>query len=372
MRWGKAATVATVATASALGAGAAALVVGRAVSDLSLRPRRAPAGEGGIRVHAVGPQEVELTRTPHTQLPGVYGLTWEPSGHAVLGQVLRTTSQTVVRTLDEGPAPEPGAKVRFTPQVFLGDPRTRFGLDFDEVQVRGELGPMPAWFVPGLREPWVIAVHGPGADRGQVLPLLPTLNAMQVPVLAISYRNDPGAPSSPDGLGHLGGTEWRDVEAAIRLAVDGGAERIVLLGWSVGATMALQAAERSDWRDRIRGLVLDSTVLDLQAVVRGRAERHRLPQPLVELGMLATEGRIDLDQPALDRLADPDALRVPTLLLHSPDDPVAPIAPLRRLASEREELALLQEFPHAEHEALWNSDPDGYLEAVRRFLVPLV
>ncbi|MFD0328539.1 hypothetical protein ACFQZC_10635 [Streptacidiphilus monticola] len=65
-------------------------------------------------------------------------------------------------------------------------------------------------------------------------------------------------------------------------------------------------------------------------------------------------------------------LKVPTALLHSPDDTVAPIAPARRLAYNRDELVLFEQFPGAEHAALWNSAPDRYEDVLRRFLTPLL
>jgi pimeloyl-ACP methyl ester carboxylesterase len=372
MRWGKAAVV---VTASAIGAGVVALVAGRVVSEISVRSAGTPpASVGGLRVHSVAADRVELTRAPETERPGVWALEWGTDGHVVLGDVLARTAQTVVRAVrpGSGSLPKPGEKVVLTPWVLRGDPRSALGLDFSETAVATELGAMPAWYLPGLRDPWVIAVHGSGADRGQVLPLLPMFERFKLPVLSISYRNDPGAPPSPDGLGHFGGTEWRDVEAAIRLAVDSGAGRVLLFGWGMGATMALQTAERSAWKDAVRGLVLDSPVLDFRTSVRRQAMRRGVPQALAELGMRAAEGRADVDTAAFDRLASGDGLQVPALVLHSPDDTVAPIEPVRRLASRRDDLVLFREFPGTEHEALWNADSQGYEDIVRRFVTPLL
>ncbi|MEY9845066.1 alpha/beta hydrolase family protein [Streptacidiphilus sp. MAP5-3] len=372
MHWGKAAAVATV---SAVGVGAVALAVGRVVSELSVRSSgAAPASTGGLRVHSVAPGMIELTRTPETERHGRWALEWGTDGHVVIGPVLSTTAQTVIRQVLPGGSvlPEEGETVVLTPWVLRGDPKQALGMDFSDTHVSGELGPMPAWYLPGLRDPWVIAIHGDGADRGQVLPLLPVFEHFKMPVLAISYRNDPGAPASPDGMGHFGETEWRDVEAAIRLAVDSGASRVLLYGWGIGATMALQAAERSAWRDIVRGLVLDSPVLDWREAARRRATRRGVPQPLAELGMRAAEGRSGVDTAAFDRLAEGDGLTAPALLLHSPDDTVAPIAPVRRLAERRDDLVLYREFPGTEHEALWNADPHGYEDLLRRFLTPLL
>jgi pimeloyl-ACP methyl ester carboxylesterase len=377
MRWGRTATAAALGTGVvALGAGAAALVAGRVVSDFSVRPRGAsPASGGGLRVHAVAAGRVELTRSRETQRAGRYGLEWK-SGNTVVGAVISTTPQTVVRRLETaGSVGSPlavGTAVRITPQLFTGDPRSALGLDFAELDIPGELGPMPAWFVSGARDVCVIAVHGLGADRSQALPLLPAVHRLRAPVLTVTYRNDEGAPRSPDGLGHLGDSEWRDVEAAIRFAVDGGAGRIVLFGWSIGATMALQAAARSSHREAICGLVLDSPVLDWRGTVRRQATRHGVPGPLAALGVRAAQGRSGVDPQEFDRLGLGTGLDVPALLLHSADDTVAPVASARRLARSRNDLVVYEEFAGAEHAALWNVDGSRYEESLRRFLTPLL
>ena len=396
MRWGRTATAAALgAGAAALGAAAAALVAGRVVSDYAVRPGGAhPAAAGGLRVHSVEADRVELTRSAETQRAGRYGLEWN-GGHAVVGEVLGLTAQTVVRRLETTEALETaealeaagtpkkagavggnplgvGTTVRITPLVFTGDPLTACGLAFTGIDIHGELGRMPAWFLPGARGLCVIAVHGLGADRRQVLPLLPLLDQLKAPLLVVTYRNDEGAPRSPDGLGHLGDSEWRDVDAAIRFAVDGGARRIVLLGWSVGASMALQAVAHSAYREAVRGLVLDSPVLDWRGTVRRQATRRGVPVPLAELGARAAQGRSGVDPQAFDRLGLGTDLDVPVLLFHSADDTVAPVAAARRLARRRDDLVLYEEFTGAEHAALWNTDPGRYEKTLRRFLTPLL
>lgn len=367
-------TVAALAAASAaVAAGAAAVAAGRVVSDLSLSPRAAdPASATGLRVHATAAGRVALSRAPESARPGTWALEW-PGGHAVVGDVLDTTAQTVVRRLervDRGTLAT-GGTVRISPRVHEGDPGSALGLRFSDTTVRGELGPMPAWYVPGLRDLWVIAVHGLGTDRVQVLPVLPVLDDFKLPVIVPTYRNDDGAPRSPDGMRHYGQTEWRDVEAAIRLALDSGAERILLYGWSLGATMALQAATQSSWREAVRGLVLDSPILDWRGTVRRQATRRGVPAPLAELGARAAEGRSGVDREAFTRLARGEGLRVPTLVVHGPGDTVTPWQASRRLAERRPDLVTLREVPEAEHAAMWNADPHHYEEALRRFLTPL-
>ncbi|WP_035841788.1 alpha/beta hydrolase [Kitasatospora azatica] len=375
MRWG---TAVATATAVAIAAGAAALLIGRRVSDLSLRPATAEGGqakgEPALRVHEVGAREVVLTRTVASARRGRYALEW-PGGHAVVGEVLGTGPQTVTRRLEltAGSPLAAGTEVELSTRVLRGDPGSACGLDYMDVLVDGELGTLPAWYVPAIRGTWVIAVHGTLADRRQALPILPVLRRLQLPALVVSYRGDQGAPASPDGIGHFGETEWRDVEAAIRFAKSAGAGRIVLYGWSVGAATVLQTAARSDFRDQLAGLVLDSPVLDPTVAVRGVAARAGMPTGLAgQLGVWAAEGRTGVDLAGFARIADGTDLTAPTLLLHSPQDSVAPWRAAQRLADRRPDLVTLRPVPGAGHAALWNADPAGYEEALRRFLTPIL
>lgn len=140
---------------------------------------------------------------------------------------------------------EPGAKVRLTPELYGGDPRGDLGLDHRDVEIPGERGPLPAWYVPGERDTWVITVHGLGTTRAHPMNVMPFLHGQSLPVLDLAYRGDPGAPRAADGVGRFGASEWRDVDAAIRFALRYGARNVIVHGWSTGATMALYAAVES-------------------------------------------------------------------------------------------------------------------------------
>ncbi|MFI0899952.1 alpha/beta hydrolase [Streptomyces sp. NPDC020983] len=363
-------------TTTVLGAGTAALVAaGRYGSRFALRPPpEGPAPEGAVTVHAVAEDRVTLTRTASSARRGVYGLTADSGLHAIAGDVVGSTAYTVTRKLLAVPhgSLDQGTAVRLTPQVHRGDPRTALGLDFTEVAVPGELGPLPGWYLPGDRSTWVITVHGLGATREHAMNVLPALHHHRFPQLVLGYRGDPGAPRPADGIGHLGRAEWRDLDAGMRYALEYGAERIVLFGWSVGATMALHAQRLSAERERVAGLVLDSPVLDWRATVRAAAASHGLPAPLTRLAVRAAEGRRAQPPRAAAAPADPLPPTVPTLILHGPDDTLAPWDASRELAARHPESVVLHTVPGARHGAMWNADPAGYEETLRRFLTPLM
>ena len=103
--------------------------------------------------------------------------------------------------------------------------------------------------------------------------------------LLVSYRNDGDAPRSADFRYALGDREWLDVEAAIRFARERGATDIVLMGWSMGGATVLQALTRSALSDVVRGVVLESPVVDWVATLDFQARLRRVP-PLVRAGVL--------------------------------------------------------------------------------------
>ncbi|MGR8011299.1 alpha/beta hydrolase [Streptomyces hypolithicus] len=361
-----------------IGVGAAAVAIGRYAGDSALKssPGRPLPTDPRLTVHAATAGQVTLTRGLPSLRPGTYGIEG-PHVHAVVGPVVEDaphTADTVVRRLERVSfgTLETGSRVRITPQLYVGDPRSALGVPHTDVEVPGELGVLPAWFVPGDRDTWVITAHGLGTTREHPMNLLRFFQAHHLPVLNIAYRGDTGAPKAPGGLGHLGDSEWRDLDAAIRHAVRHGAERVILHGWSTGGAMALHAAADSPLRDRISGLVLDSPVLDWEATVRALAGARRVPGALLPLAVRAVQGRTGLRGDRLREAADPQALRIPTLIFHGPDDAIAPWHPARELARLRPELVTLHTVTGAPHGAMWNADPVTYQETLRRFLTPLM
>jgi hypothetical protein len=184
--------------------------------------------QAAVDVVGVAPGRITLAHSDEADRPGIYGLDWI-GGHAIVGSILSSDEEGVTRRLSHVDGYlVPGTDASFDSDVFAGSPHVALGVPSSSVKVRGELGPMPAWLVPakaGTRGDWAIVVHGINGTPQEGLRLVPTLRAAGLSSLLITYRDDLGAPSSPDGLHHLGQTEWRDLEAAARYAIDHGARR---------------------------------------------------------------------------------------------------------------------------------------------------
>jgi pimeloyl-ACP methyl ester carboxylesterase len=328
------------------------------------RPREYP-----LEVRGFDGDLVTLARTEDTERDVPYGLLW-PNGHARLGAVIRTERATVVRRVDEitHGTLRAGVRAGTTSAVFDGDPLTARGLDFDDVTVPGELGPMPAWLVAGASSTWVIAVHGRGGSRAEALRALPTLAGLGLPTLVVTYRNDEGAPPSRDRRYHLGGTEWRDVAAAIRYARSQGASDVILYGWSMGGAATMMTLRRAPEAAFVRALVMDCPALDWTATLRLNARRRNLPPPLTWAAMRLVEQRLGVRLTELNQVRHVGSLRVPTLIFLDGDDVVADPAPTRLFARLRPELVRLVETQGGGHTRSWNVDPARYEAELSAFV----
>ncbi len=321
-----------------------------------------------VTVEALAPGRVVLSDTEETRRPGVYGLDWQ-AGHAVIGAALGSDPEGVTRTLrDVRGYLVPGVKAAIDSKVYRGDPMQAFGLPFADVRVPGELGRMPAWQVGAPASTWAIVVHGINDNPQTGLRLLPSLRREGLAALLITYREDLGAPPSPDGLHHMGLTEWRDLEAAARYAFSHGAQRLVLVGYSMGGSLVTQFMQHSRLAGRVAGLVLDAPALDWREILSFQASEMGLPGIASTPVEWAIGARIDADWDDLDALRHPEALQLPILLFHGTEDEVVPIATSEDLAAELPRWVTYYHAPGAGHTEAWNVNPGLYERRLRDFL----
>lgn len=326
-------------------------------------------------------QAIVLDRTHQTESPGEFTLLF-PGGQWV---------QLSAEVLDRGPgrlaravtATAPG----FTPSadervswsgIYLMTPADA-GLSSRDVAISTSSGPAPAWRIDGSgaqSTSWVIHIHGLGSPRAGTLRGVQVTTELGYTSLVVSYRNDGEGPRRGSGRSTLGATEVDDVDAAIQYAIDQGARRVVLFGWSMGAQVALQLAARPRYGRRIAGLVLESPVLDWVATIKANCARVGLPAaagllalPWLTSPLLARAvglpGVIPLGD--LDWVARAEQLAVPTLIFHGADDDSAPPAVSRIFAALRPDLVQLEVF-QAGHTMTWNSDRERWRSTVAAWL----
>jgi pimeloyl-ACP methyl ester carboxylesterase len=378
---------AAVGAATSVGVAALALVAVTGVATAFARAVVTPSRHkpDDVEVLQVGPRRVVLAAGPDTVVPGRYGVwTDEGRGHFRVGEVLSATGDHVVRELlgvDAGvvlPGP-----ARWNQYYYAGDPTSALGLPHEDLRVPSPVGDLPCWWVPPPAEDaagdgtWAVLVHGRGASREEALRAVGVLHPLGLGCLVPSYRNDVDGPVSPARTYGLGDTEWPDVEAVVQHALDAGARRVVLVGWSMGAAIVLQLLARSPLAAAVSCVVLDGPVVDWGDVLDHQARARRLPVGLGRLGarllrhplarrLVGLEGPLDLRR--MDWVTRAAELRLPVLLLHSDADDYVPSGPSRRLAEARPDLVTFVASTQARHTKEWNVDPRGWERAVADFV----
>jgi pimeloyl-ACP methyl ester carboxylesterase len=325
---------------------------------------------------AISDGEIEFPATRHTRAPGLFGLQLSAGGPpAVIGPVISTRDGKVTRRLLYRPANLSLKSSGRWSGIVSVDP-TSAAADVAETFVETALGPAPAWRIDRETDRWAIHVHGQGSSRAQTLRGVETASRMGLSSLVISYRNDGDGPRSRDARSHLGESEWRDLEAALRFIAKRGGNECVVFGWSLGATMALNTVQRSSLAEMIKGLVMVSPVLVWEDVMRANARHQRCPQLLGSLvarllalkgfsTLAGLEGPLEVRSP--DRARFWGALSIPVLILHNRNDWSVPFETSARFAQAHKDQTEIVEFDCSGHTQEWNSDPVGWDLAVRRW-----
>ncbi|HIF73132.1 MAG TPA: alpha/beta fold hydrolase [Dehalococcoidia bacterium] len=287
-----------------------------------------------------------------------------------LGDILSGSGEKVTRefTLMSGEF-QVGDEVYLDRTAFPHDPRSAKGIHYANVPFQSELGELEAWYVPvesanAGPELWAIVVHGRTSNLDAAIKLLDHLNAAS---LTINYRNDEGAPASESGYYDFGATEWRDVEAAVQFALDNGAKRIVLVGFSMGGGVIVNYQLKSDLAGHTVGMILEAPMLNFgRTVDKGAAERG-VPAPITAIAKMLASMRFGIDWDELDFLSHADELTIPILLIHGDADDTVPIQTSIEFEAASPSLIDLQIFEKTGHVAAWNWDPERYESLISEF-----
>ena len=299
--------------------------------------------------------------------PGIFGLVWE-GGYGRVGPIKESLPGAIAREFRaiEGSL-VPGAPARIDSYAFPHDPARGLGIEYTEVAIVGELGPMPAWHVPASEREWAILVHGKGAERADMLRPLEIVHTAGMTGLVVSYRNDEEAPGARDGEYQYGMSEWQDLEAAARYARDNGADRLVLVGHSMGGAVILSFLLHSQLAGLVTGVVLDSPMLDLRRTVEWKA-RDLAPGMVIDYGLWASALRFGLEWSDFDYLRAADRYCAPMLVFHGQADASIPVSTSEALAAKRSDIVRLISLENVGHVQSWNADPMRYEAEVVGFL----
>ncbi|MCS6586982.1 alpha/beta fold hydrolase [Curtobacterium flaccumfaciens pv. flaccumfaciens] len=358
------------AGAATLTAIAAATAAGVVVAKKAIHPRP----KRTVTVVAVDSASITVPSDERTRCPGEYRVYFHGGQHSILvGDVLDDDGRHVRRTILGEPEIVPAAEDKLVWSGYLLDTPALVSPSFEEVAITADGDTRKAWYFPVAgATTWAIHVHGIHSSRQAILRAVPDTLSAGMSSLVIGYRGD-----VEDGRGlpaTFGTDEWRDLDAAMRHAVDHGAERLVLVGWSMGATIALHAAARSTLRNRIDAMILVCPALDWFAALRAGAAKAGFP------GLLGYLGALTLTIPGLARFAGlrkaiprrwmrptPPA-GLPILLIHSSGDRDVPLEVSRRFAAKPGAAATLVEIAPCSHGMEPNREPEVFHGSIARFL----
>ena len=211
------------------------------------------------------------------------------------------------------------------------------------------------------------------------LRILPTLVDAGMPVMLISYRNDESSPETEDRLGRFGATEWEELDGAVGYALDNGADRVVLVGFSMGGAIAMAFLERSPLADSVVAVIFDAPALDLAGMVETRAADTdllpgvpiKVPWSLTVAAKTFADVQFDVTWWLVDYPSHPTVVDVPALLIHGEDDGSVPVGQSVDFAESLGDLAQLELFSDAGHVRSWNVDRERYERLVAEFLADL-
>ncbi len=233
--------------------------------------------------------------------------------------------------------------------------------------------PIVGWWMPaepGAANGTVIFLHGYSDAKAQGLPMFPMLHNQSVNVLAFDFRahGQSGGAYTTAGL-----LEVHEVDAAIAWVMHrtgDGENRTVLLGWSMGAAAAINAAPS---HPDLAGVIADASFSRLHNIVDTSIGKFTgLPRwPFGPLAVQFASWNIGIN---INDNAPAEAVaryHGPLLLIQGLNDTTVLPANVDELAAAAPQ-AEVWRVPNAEHTECYKTDPDGYKAHVTAFLAAVL
>lgn len=258
---------------------------------------------------------------------------------------------------------------------YRGDPRTALSLPFQTVTLDTELGPAEAWLVPaaGPEAGRAVYVHGIAGSREDGYRALSILHEAGWSVLLITYRNDTGAPVSPDGSYGFGLTEWPDLEVAVTRMAPTDTDRVLVVAESMGGAILGQFLKQSPLAPRVSAIALDSPAISFGGVIDHLAAAGGKPLPQIIAWtaklVLPFKTSLPLDQAEVADVYQ--AFPGPLFIAHGSADRIVPIGPSQTLASARS-APTVSLWTGADHLGSYAEDATAYRAAFQDLLAQIV
>ena len=264
---------------------------------------------------------------------------------------------------------EKGAWVRTSLFVHEENPKANLDLNYHDVSFESELGTLTGWHIPEDTNHWIIGIHGHRSYRTETMRFVPTFQKCGLNVLLSDYRNDENAPIDKGGYHMFGLTEWPDLESAVNFCKANGAEKIFLMGHSMGGAILMKYLLESPTASIISGAILESPALDLNKIIEMKAAEIPLLPRGAEYPVKKLVSRmVGLRWEDLNYLKRTEELSTPMLLIHSQADETVPVSLSDQLATQRPDIVTYLRLENALHAAAWNTDKAVVESSISTFI----
>ena len=242
------------------------------------------------------------------------------------------------------------------------------GLPFERVSFPSYDGTiLRGWFVPALHpRATVVFCHGRAGSKAPDLIYVPQFRQQGFNVLLFDFR----AHGESDGhKSSLVYHERQDLLAAIAYLRERGIENVGLMGFSMGAAVAVATAPLSE---SVRAVIADSAFAEMRTIMVTYLQQSSVPRPIASglTTLILWAAGLHLGC----RLPDADPLRWvghiaprPLLLIHGGQDQGIPVSDAHRLYEAAGEPKELWVVPEAEHRCADKVHPEEYMSRVLSF-----
>ena len=223
------------------------------------------------------------------------------------------------------------------------------------------------WYVPAAQpRGTVIFLHGHGGTPAPDLVYVPAFRERGFSVLLFDFRAHGQSEGRFTSIGYF---ERRDLAAAVRFLEERGVRRVGLLGFSMGAVVAMAAAGDLP---NVAAVVADCGFAELQSVVAFGARARGVPAFLSGivgwLVVLLASLRLGAPLWTSDPIRHVGRISPrPLLLIQAGRDAYVPAGDALRLYAAAGEPKELWSVPEAEHRAVDRVRKEEYMERVLGF-----
>lgn len=199
------------------------------------------------------------------------------------------------------------------------------GLHHENITLRTEDGiGLDSWFIPANSSSAIIITHGYPFDKGNVLPS--NLYLRKYNLLFFDFR---AMGKSEGKITTVGWKEQEDLKAAIRFLKDRGIEDIGVVGFSLGAAVAIMTEGDID------AIVADSSYAELDRMIHSMYRPFWLFRyPFVYMTKLYSRLFLGLDTSKVSPLDAIKERKTPVLLIHGSRDSQIDVKNSKDLHSE--------------------------------------